>query len=130
VCLDETARLVIPSGATGAGGGGAWRDNVLLSSMYLRLLAGFVIRLPVLIARRLGRRYTPGGGFLRRTRRGYMLNKNRIHTIAYTVGAAACAAGTCRDRCEAGSLGAYGAPRRFQPPYAGRDEDTSEAMKP
>jgi glycosyltransferase involved in cell wall biosynthesis len=31
-----------------------WRDNVLLTSMYLRLLAGFVIRLPVLIARRLG----------------------------------------------------------------------------
>jgi len=30
-----------------------WRDNVLLTSMYLRLLAGFVIRLPVLIARRL-----------------------------------------------------------------------------
>jgi glycosyltransferase involved in cell wall biosynthesis len=29
-----------------------WRDNVLLTSMYLRLLAGFVIRLPVLIARR------------------------------------------------------------------------------
>jgi len=26
---------------------------VLLTSMYLRLLAGFVIRLPVLIARRL-----------------------------------------------------------------------------
>jgi len=30
-----------------------WRDNVLLTSMYLRLLAGFVISLPVLIARRL-----------------------------------------------------------------------------
>jgi glycosyltransferase involved in cell wall biosynthesis len=30
-----------------------WRDNLLLTSMYLRLLAGFVIRLPVLIARRL-----------------------------------------------------------------------------
>jgi glycosyltransferase involved in cell wall biosynthesis len=30
-----------------------WRDNVLLTSMYLRLLPGFVIRLPVLIARRL-----------------------------------------------------------------------------
>ena len=29
-----------------------WRDNVLLTSMYLRLLAGFVIRLPLLIARR------------------------------------------------------------------------------
>ena len=30
-----------------------WRDNVLLTSMYLRLLGGFVIRLPMLIARRL-----------------------------------------------------------------------------
>jgi hypothetical protein len=30
-----------------------WRDNVLLTSMYLRLLAGFLIRLPWLIARRL-----------------------------------------------------------------------------
>lgn len=30
-----------------------WRDNVLLTSMYLRLLAGFVLRLPLLIARRL-----------------------------------------------------------------------------
>ncbi len=30
-----------------------WRDNVLLTSMYLRLFAGFVIRLPLLIARRL-----------------------------------------------------------------------------
>jgi glycosyltransferase involved in cell wall biosynthesis len=30
-----------------------WRDNMLLTAMYLRLLAGFVIRLPVLIARRL-----------------------------------------------------------------------------
>jgi glycosyltransferase involved in cell wall biosynthesis len=30
-----------------------WRDNVLLTSMYLRLLAGFMIRLPLLIARRL-----------------------------------------------------------------------------
>ena len=30
-----------------------WRDNVLLTSMYLRLLAGFVVRLPLLIARRL-----------------------------------------------------------------------------
>jgi len=30
-----------------------WRDNMLLTSMYLRLLAGFLIRLPVLIARRL-----------------------------------------------------------------------------
>ena len=30
-----------------------WRDNVLLTSMYLRLLAGFVIRLPLLIARRI-----------------------------------------------------------------------------
>ena len=30
-----------------------WRDNVLLTSMYLRLLPGFLIRLPLLIARRL-----------------------------------------------------------------------------
>jgi glycosyltransferase involved in cell wall biosynthesis len=30
-----------------------WRDNLLLTSMYLRLLAGFVIRLPLLIARRV-----------------------------------------------------------------------------
>ena len=30
-----------------------WRDNVLLTSMYLRLLAGFIVRLPLLIARRL-----------------------------------------------------------------------------
>jgi glycosyltransferase involved in cell wall biosynthesis len=30
-----------------------WRDNVLLTSMYLRLVAGFVLRLPLLIARRL-----------------------------------------------------------------------------
>jgi glycosyltransferase involved in cell wall biosynthesis len=30
-----------------------WRDNLLLTSMYLRLLPGFLIRLPVLIARRL-----------------------------------------------------------------------------
>jgi glycosyltransferase involved in cell wall biosynthesis len=30
-----------------------WRDNLLLTSMYLRLLAGFVIRLPLLIARRI-----------------------------------------------------------------------------
>jgi glycosyltransferase involved in cell wall biosynthesis len=30
-----------------------WRDNALLTSMYLRWLPGFVIRLPVLIARRL-----------------------------------------------------------------------------
>lgn len=29
-----------------------WRDNLLLTSMYLRLIAGFVIRLPLLIARR------------------------------------------------------------------------------
>jgi glycosyltransferase involved in cell wall biosynthesis len=29
-----------------------WRDNLLLTSMYLRLLAGFLIRLPLLIARR------------------------------------------------------------------------------
>jgi hypothetical protein len=30
-----------------------WRDNLLLSCMYLRLIAGFVIRLPLLIARRI-----------------------------------------------------------------------------
>jgi glycosyltransferase involved in cell wall biosynthesis len=30
-----------------------WRDNVLLTSMYLRLLAGFAVRLPMLIARRM-----------------------------------------------------------------------------
>jgi glycosyltransferase involved in cell wall biosynthesis len=30
-----------------------WRDNVLLTSMYLRLLLGFLIRLPLLVARRL-----------------------------------------------------------------------------
>jgi glycosyltransferase involved in cell wall biosynthesis len=28
-----------------------WRDNVLLTSMYLRLMGGFVIRIPLLIAR-------------------------------------------------------------------------------
>jgi glycosyltransferase involved in cell wall biosynthesis len=32
-----------------------WRDNVLLTSMYLRLFAGFLVRLPLLIARRMGR---------------------------------------------------------------------------
>jgi glycosyltransferase involved in cell wall biosynthesis len=30
-----------------------WRDNLLLTSMYLRLVAGFVLRLPLLVARRL-----------------------------------------------------------------------------
>jgi hypothetical protein len=30
-----------------------WRDNVLLTSMYLRLFLGFVLRLPMLFARRL-----------------------------------------------------------------------------
>jgi glycosyltransferase involved in cell wall biosynthesis len=30
-----------------------WRDNALLTSMYLRLVAGFVIRMPLLIARRI-----------------------------------------------------------------------------
>jgi glycosyltransferase involved in cell wall biosynthesis len=30
-----------------------WRDNVLLTSMYLRLFLGFALRLPLLIARRL-----------------------------------------------------------------------------
>jgi glycosyltransferase involved in cell wall biosynthesis len=33
-----------------------WRDNVLLTSMYARLLAGFLVRLPILLARRLGGR--------------------------------------------------------------------------
>jgi glycosyltransferase involved in cell wall biosynthesis len=31
-----------------------WRDNVLLTCMYLRLLMGFVLRLPLLVARRFG----------------------------------------------------------------------------
>ncbi|HXW75210.1 MAG TPA: glycosyltransferase family 2 protein [Steroidobacteraceae bacterium] len=31
-----------------------WRDNVLLTSMYTRLLGGFVLRLPFLLARRFG----------------------------------------------------------------------------
>jgi glycosyltransferase involved in cell wall biosynthesis len=31
------------------------RDNLLLTSMYLRLIAGFLVRLPMLIARRAGR---------------------------------------------------------------------------
>ena len=31
-----------------------WRDNVLLTAMYLRLLPGFLMRLPLLLARRLG----------------------------------------------------------------------------
>jgi glycosyltransferase involved in cell wall biosynthesis len=31
-----------------------WRDNVLLTSMFLRLFIGFVPRLPLLLARRLG----------------------------------------------------------------------------
>jgi hypothetical protein len=30
-----------------------WRDNVLLTSMYLRLAPGWLARLPLLIARRL-----------------------------------------------------------------------------
>jgi len=30
-----------------------WRDNILLTSMYLRLVAGFLLRLPILIVRRL-----------------------------------------------------------------------------
>jgi glycosyltransferase involved in cell wall biosynthesis len=30
-----------------------WRDNVLLTSMFLRLLVGFVVRSPLLIARRI-----------------------------------------------------------------------------
>jgi glycosyltransferase involved in cell wall biosynthesis len=32
-----------------------WRDNVLLTAMYLRLFAGFMIRLPLLITRRVER---------------------------------------------------------------------------
>jgi hypothetical protein len=32
-----------------------WRDNALLTWMHLRLALGFVVRLPLLIARRLGR---------------------------------------------------------------------------
>jgi glycosyltransferase involved in cell wall biosynthesis len=30
-----------------------WRDNILLTSMYFRLLPGFLVRLPLLISRRL-----------------------------------------------------------------------------
>jgi len=30
-----------------------YRDNVLLTSMYLRPIAGFLIRLPLLVARRV-----------------------------------------------------------------------------
>ncbi len=30
-----------------------WRDNILLTSMYLRLVTGFLVRLPLLTARRL-----------------------------------------------------------------------------
>jgi glycosyltransferase involved in cell wall biosynthesis len=33
-----------------------WRDNAALTGMYLRLIPGFVVRLPLLIARRLGER--------------------------------------------------------------------------
>ncbi|MBV9621663.1 MAG: glycosyltransferase family 2 protein [Gammaproteobacteria bacterium] len=33
-----------------------WRDNVLLTSMYLRLASGWLIRIPMLLARRLRRR--------------------------------------------------------------------------
>ena len=29
-----------------------WRDNVLLTSMHARLFAGFLLRLPLLVARR------------------------------------------------------------------------------
>jgi glycosyltransferase involved in cell wall biosynthesis len=32
-----------------------WRDNVLLTFMYLRLFSGFLLRLPLLAARRLGK---------------------------------------------------------------------------
>jgi glycosyltransferase involved in cell wall biosynthesis len=31
-----------------------WRDNLLLTWMYTRLFAGFVVRLPLLVARRIG----------------------------------------------------------------------------
>jgi glycosyltransferase involved in cell wall biosynthesis len=31
-----------------------WRDNLLLAWMYTRLFAGFVVRLPLLVARRIG----------------------------------------------------------------------------
>ena len=37
-----------------------WRDNVLLTSMYLRLCVGFLMRLPWLGARRLVRSATAG----------------------------------------------------------------------
>jgi glycosyltransferase involved in cell wall biosynthesis len=33
-----------------------WRDNVLLTSMYLRLAAGWLLRLPILINRRINQR--------------------------------------------------------------------------
>jgi hypothetical protein len=33
-----------------------WRDNVLLTSMHARLFAGFLVRLPFLLLRRLGNR--------------------------------------------------------------------------
>lgn len=51
-------RLPAPVRYFGAAEGGVshfnyWRDNVLLTSMYLRLLVGFVLRLPLLVARRL-----------------------------------------------------------------------------
>jgi hypothetical protein len=36
-----------------------WRDNVLLTCMYLRLLMGFVLRLPLLVARRFERPVRP-----------------------------------------------------------------------
>ena len=32
-----------------------WRDNVLLTGMYTRLFFGFLLRLPLLVARRIGR---------------------------------------------------------------------------
>jgi glycosyltransferase involved in cell wall biosynthesis len=37
-----------------------WRDNVLLTSMYLRLLGGLVLHLPALLARRLATMRLPG----------------------------------------------------------------------
>jgi glycosyltransferase involved in cell wall biosynthesis len=35
-----------------------WRDNVLLTSMHVRLFGGFLVRLPLLLTRRLTRRLT------------------------------------------------------------------------
>jgi glycosyltransferase involved in cell wall biosynthesis len=38
-----------------------WRDNVLLTSMYVRLMGGFLLRLPILLARR-ARVHAPAHG--------------------------------------------------------------------